>query len=69
MVQGNVRTDRLRDVWEQRFERYRDRRWLRRGRCAGCGHFARCQGNSLHLWSVGDDGPRVCPVDLLEIPG
>jgi radical SAM protein with 4Fe4S-binding SPASM domain len=65
LVQGNVRQSRIRDVWEQRFVPYRDRRWLQQGRCAGCGHFGRCQGNSLHLVDAGHPGLRVCPLDLL----
>jgi radical SAM enzyme (rSAM/lipoprotein system) len=50
LVQGNVRADDLLEVWERRFQPFRDRRWMRQGPCQGCSHWRRCQGNSLHLW-------------------
>jgi radical SAM protein with 4Fe4S-binding SPASM domain len=65
MVQGNVRHDDLLDVWEHRFEPFRDRGWARRGRCATCDEWKRCQGNSLHLRDAGDDGPAVCHCQIL----
>jgi len=55
LVQGNVRADDFEDVWENRFEAFRDRSWMRTGACKTCGEWSRCQGNSLHLW---DDDAR-----------
>lgn len=50
LVQGNVRTDDLRRVWDERFVPFRDRSWMRTGDCVACGDWGRCKGNSLHLW-------------------
>ncbi len=50
LVQGNVRSDDLLEVWERRFGAFRDRGWMRTGDCATCREWPRCQGNSLHLW-------------------
>ncbi len=52
LVQGNVRTDDLVEVWERRFAPHRDRAWMRTGACAACADFGRCLGNSLHLWDA-----------------
>jgi radical SAM protein with 4Fe4S-binding SPASM domain len=60
LVQGNVRSDDLVDVWNTRFEPFRDRAWMRRGACAGCQQWRRCQGNSLHLWDGATNDPALC---------
>ena len=48
--QGNIYQDNLYDVWEHRFEPFRDRRWTRRGRCADCKVWRDCLGNGMHNW-------------------
>jgi radical SAM protein with 4Fe4S-binding SPASM domain len=35
-AQGNIRRDDFCDVWETRYQVFRDRRWLRTGDCADC---------------------------------
>ncbi len=50
LVQGNVRTDDFKSVWDERFRPYRERAWMRKGECEECGEWRRCQGNSMHLW-------------------
>jgi radical SAM enzyme (rSAM/lipoprotein system) len=67
LVQGNVRSDDLADVWERRFESHRDRSWLRQGACAECRDFGRCQGNSLHLYDEAIGGPAFCSRDLVSL--
>lgn len=47
--QGNIYTDDFMDVWENCFQPYRDRAWMRRGECAGCRFFRYCRGNGMHL--------------------
>jgi len=47
--QGNIYHDSFWQVWNQRFEPYRNREWMRRGACASCDMFRYCQGNGFHL--------------------
>lgn len=67
LVQGNVRTDDLADVWERGFAPHRDRAWLRKGACAACHDFGRCEGNSLHLFDPELGGPSFCSRDLIPL--
>jgi radical SAM protein with 4Fe4S-binding SPASM domain len=60
LIQGNIRTDDFKTVWEERFAAFRDRSWMRRGPCAACGEWGRCQGNSLHLWDERTGEPGLC---------
>ncbi len=59
-VQGDVRRERFRTVWEERFQILRDRSWANHGVCASCAEFARCQGGSLHLYAKPGAKPARC---------
>ena len=48
--QGNIYQDSLWEVWQHRFEPFRDRRWTSRGACADCPVWRDCQGNGMHNW-------------------
>ena len=52
--QGNIYSDDIIDVWENRFQPYRNRAWMKSGKCASCKWFRYCQGNGMHL--RGSDG-------------
>jgi radical SAM protein with 4Fe4S-binding SPASM domain len=69
LVQGNIRRDRFKDVWDHGFDRYRDRSWMRQGACADCGDFAICKGNSMHLWDSQTGGPKLCHRAMLRDAG
>ncbi|MDE6624340.1 MAG: TIGR04133 family radical SAM/SPASM protein [Alistipes sp.] len=52
--QGNIYRDDFWDVWQNRFEPFRNREWARRDECADCGMFRYCLGGGMHLHD--DDG-------------
>lgn len=47
--QGNIYKDDFWNVWQNRFDKYRNREWMRSGECADCKVFKYCQGNGMHL--------------------
>lgn len=53
--QGNIYTDSFWEVWENRFEKYRNREWARKGDCANCNMFRYCEGSGLHLYDDNED--------------
>ena len=55
-TQGNIYTDSFWDVWQNRFEPFRNREWARRDECGKCGMFRYCQGGGMHLR---DDNGRL----------
>jgi radical SAM enzyme (rSAM/lipoprotein system) len=48
-IQGNIYKDNFRDIWEHKYEVYRDRSWTKTGICADCEFFKNCEGNGMHL--------------------
>ena len=47
--QGNIYEDDFMDVWENRYQKYRNREWMKKDDCALCSYFRYCQGNGMHL--------------------
>lgn len=47
--QGNIYRDRFWEVWQNRFEKFRDRSWAKQGSCAACDMWRYCQGGGMHL--------------------
>lgn len=47
--QGNIYQDDFMDVWEHRFQPFRNREWMKKGACADCDFFRYCEGNGMHL--------------------
>ena len=64
-IQGNIRRERLRDVWEGRFELFRhDLSDLNDG-CRACEHVRFCRGDAHHSWDYDRNRPLVCFKDVL----
>lgn len=48
-TQGNIYDDDFWDVWQNRYQPYRDRGWMRTGACGDCSFWRYCEGNGMHL--------------------
>lgn len=47
--QGNIYQDDFMEVWENRYQPYRQREWMRQGECKDCRYWRYCRGNGMHL--------------------
>lgn len=47
--QGNIYEDDFWEVWEHRYQPYRDRNWMKTGICEDCSFWRHCEGNGFHL--------------------
>jgi radical SAM additional 4Fe4S-binding domain len=65
-VQGNVLSERFRDVWDQRYQVFRDRSWTRKHECVTCAVYERCRGGSLHLYLNTQSEILRCFYKMLE---
>jgi radical SAM enzyme (rSAM/lipoprotein system) len=64
--QGNIYKDNFMDVWNNRFQSFRNREWARKGDCADCSMFRYCEGNGMHLH---DDGGNLLVCHYQRIVG
>lgn len=59
-IQGNIRRDRFRDVWEQRFSLFRRDLAADSEFCRGCAHLEHCRGDAHHSWDYDRNKPMLC---------
>ena len=46
--QGNIYKDNFSEIWEKKYQLFRDRSWTKAGLCERCSEYQYCQGNGLH---------------------
>jgi radical SAM enzyme (rSAM/lipoprotein system) len=59
-VQGNIYKDDFLDVWTNRFDVMRNRKWTKTGLCLKCKDYKNCTGGAMHLWDEKRDTPLTC---------
>jgi len=64
--QGNIYKDDFMDVWNNRFQQFRDREWMRNGICTDCKEFKWCRGNGFHLRDPETSETLRCHYHMLE---
>lgn len=47
-IEGDLRKERIKDVWENKYQRYRDFEWKRTGICKTCDQWDYCHGGPMH---------------------
>jgi radical SAM enzyme (rSAM/lipoprotein system) len=48
-IQGNIYKDNFADVWQNRYQVFRDKSWTKTGICTDCSFYKYCEGNGMHL--------------------
>ncbi len=59
-AQGNIYHDNLYEVWQTKFQVFRDRTWTKTGQCNSCEEYKNCQGNGFHNWHGEKQNVLVC---------
>ena len=64
-TQGNIYHDKFWDVWQNCFEKFRNREWAKRDECKDCKVWEFCEGGGMHLR---DDEERLmyCHYKMLK---
>lgn len=65
-IQGNIYQDNFADVWQNKYQKYRDRSWTKTGICADCDSYEYCEGNGLHLRDEKTGELLFCHLKRLE---
>ncbi|MCL2412280.1 MAG: radical SAM protein, partial [Treponema sp.] len=65
-IEGNIYKDNFLDVWENRFEVMRRRKWSKTGICKDCKAFKNCNGGPMHQWTEKKDSIVTCIHHHLE---
>jgi radical SAM enzyme (rSAM/lipoprotein system) len=65
-IQGNIYTDNFADVWQNKYEKFRDRSWTKTGMCADCEFYKFCLGNGMHLQDEKSGELLFCHLKKIE---
>ena len=66
LSQGNIYKDNFYEVWQNKFEPFRNREWTKVGQCETCKHYIDCQGNGFHNWHGDMKNVLVCHNEKIE---
>lgn len=66
LIQGNVKTDRFSEVWNNKFQQFRDKNRTKCDKCAECLYWDECLGNGFHLWDFDKKEPKLCHMKMLD---
>lgn len=64
--QGNIYQDNFYEVWQNKFDLFRNREWTKVGQCETCGHYNDCQGNGFHNWHGDMKNVLICHNEKVE---
>ena len=64
LVEGNIRKDRFKEIWENKFKIYRTD-YRKTGKCAECEYYRFCAGDSYHSWNFDKMEPNLCLKGIL----
>ena len=66
LVQGNIKKDSFKEIWQKGFLPFRQRRDRKNQGCATCEDAPFCRGDSSHTWDYDADSPKCCLKQLFE---
>lgn len=64
--QGNIYRDNFYEIWETKYQSFRDRSWTKTGQCEKCSDYSYCQGNGLHYWNKNKENVLICHNEKIE---
>jgi radical SAM enzyme (rSAM/lipoprotein system) len=65
--QGNIYTDNFYEVWQTKFQPFRNREWTKVGQCKSCNDYKDCQGNGFHNWHGTMNNVLVCHKEKITL--
>ena len=66
LIQGNIKTDSFVDVWENKYEFFRNEDRCSCDTCKNCSHWNYCGGDSMHTWNFEENRPNICLKEVFE---
>lgn len=62
-IQGNILKDSFSEIWNNKFQIFRDKNRLLNDKCKDCEHWEECLGGAFHTFDADDKKQQVCLMD------
>ena len=66
LIQGNVRKDNFVEIWENKFEFFRNLEKFKCGKCDKCEDWKYCLGGAFHTWDFENEEQQICLKEILN---
>lgn len=66
LIQGNIRKDNFKDVWENKYEEFRKIDRTKCEECGKCEYWEYCLGGAYHTWNFKENKPNRCTYNLIK---
>ncbi|MEK7653532.1 MAG: radical SAM protein [Patescibacteria group bacterium] len=66
LIQGNVRNNNFSEVWNNKFDFFRDKNRTSCNKCWECQYWEECLGGSIHLWDFEKKQPKICHLECID---
>ena len=65
-IQGNIRTDNFKDVWDNKYKEFRNKDRTKCEECGKCEHWEYCLGGAFHTWNFNDNVQNKCTYKMIN---
>ena len=65
-IQGNIRTDSFKDVWENKYEEFRNKERTKCEECSKCEWWEYCLGGAFHTWNFDENKQNKCVYNMIN---
>ena len=66
LIQGNIRTDNFKDVWENKYKEFRTENRTKCDECNKCDKWDYCLGGAYHTWDFDKNVQKKCTYKLIN---
>lgn len=66
LIQGNVTKDSFVEIWNNKYEIFRNKERTKCEKCFKCTYWEECLGGSFHLWDFENKRPKVCHLEMIH---
>ena len=65
LVQGNIRTDNFKEVWDNKYKEFRTKDRTKCKECTECEYWNFCLGGAFHTWNFEENKQNKCPYKMM----
>jgi len=65
-IQGNIRTDNFKDVWDNKYQEFRNKDRTKCEECGKCEWWEYCLGGAFHTWNFNENKQNKCTYKMIS---
>ena len=67
LIQGNIRTDNFKDIWDNKYKEFRTNDRTKCGECEKCKYWDYCLGGAYHTWNFEENKQNKCVYNMIYV--